>query len=132
MSNFLKYEEFINKKEPLIESEDLSFLNYEEFLLEKKWNKDVESSHLKNLKYDSDTRVLEIEFNNGSVYQYQEVPKGVFRDLSMEHNILQKIGKGIAKGARKLFGRDAVDEGTFGTRFWDLIRRGGYEYKKVR
>jgi hypothetical protein len=105
---------------------------YEEYLItEKKWNKEVESSHLRDLKYDSETKILEIEFHDGSIYKYKDVPKGVFRDLAMEHNILQKIGKGIVKGAKKLFGK-SVEEGTYGTRFWELIRRGEYKFEKIK
>jgi hypothetical protein len=108
------------------------FLKYEEFLLEKKWEKDVKSSHLVSMDYDSDTEILEIEFYDGSLYRYKSVPKEVWRELSLEKNLLQKIGGGIAKGAKKLFGKDVVDEGTFGTRFWSLIRRGGYQYEKIK
>ena len=111
---------------------------FEEFLfesqkliLEKEYTKDVESSHLVSIDYDSDTEILEIEFHDGSVYQYSKVPKSIWRELSLEKNLLQKIGSGVAKGAKKLFGKDTVDEGTFGTRFWSMIRRGGYEYKKL-
>lgn len=108
-----------------------SFLKYDEFLLEKKWNKEVESSHLENIKYDSDTKILEIEFLNGSVYQYKDVPKNVFQELAEEHGILKRIGRGISKGAKKLIGKE-TNEGTYGTRFWELIRRGGYEYSKIK
>ena len=108
------------------------FLKYEEFLLEKKWEKEVKSSHLVSMEYDSDTEILEIEFHDGSIYQYNKVPKSIWRELSLEKNLLQKIGGGIAKGAKKLFGKDAVDEGTFGTRFWTMIRKGGYDYKKIK
>ena len=105
---------------------------YEEYLItEKKWEKEVKSSHLVSMDYDSDTEVLEIEFHDGSKYKYMDVPKSIWRELSLEKNLLQKIGGGIAKGARKLFGKDEVDEGTFGTRFWTLIRRGGYKYEKL-
>ena len=98
--------------------------------VEKKWSKDVESSHLDELKYDDDTQILEITFNNGSTYRYKSVPKSVYKELAEEQNILRKIGSGIVKGAKKLFGRQ-VEEGTYGTRFWELIRRGGYEYEKI-
>ena len=108
------------------------FLKYDEFLLEKKWNKEVESSHLVSMDYDSNTEILEIEFHDGSVYQYSKVPKSIWRELSLEKNVLQKIGAGVEKGARKLFGKDAIDEGTFGTRFWSLIRRGDFDYKKIK
>ena len=108
------------------------FLKYDEFLLEKKWNKEVESSHLVSMDYDSNTEILEIEFHDGSVYQYSKVPKSVWRELSLEKNVLQKIGAGVEKGARKLFGKDAIDEGTFGTRFWSMIRKGDFDYKKIK
>lgn len=108
-----------------------SFLRYDEFLFEKSYSKSVESSHIKDMKYDSETKVLEIEFNNGSVYEYSKVPKKVYLDLVEERNVLAKIGKGIIKGAKKLFGKK-VEEGTYGTRFWSLIRNGDYDYKKVK
>ena len=107
-----------------------TFLKYEEFLFEKIWNKEVESSHLKEMNYDSDTEILEIEFQNGSRYQYKKVPEKVFKELAEEQNILRKLGRGIMRGAKKLFG-GKVGEDTFGTRFWELIRNGNYEYKKI-
>jgi protein involved in ribonucleotide reduction len=119
--SFLKYDQFI------IES---STHNKHIMLVEKKRSKDVESSHLDELKYDDDTQILEITFNNGSTYRYKSVPKSVYKELAEEQNILRKIGSGIVKGAKKLFGKQ-VEEGTYGTRFWELIRRGGYEYEKI-
>jgi hypothetical protein len=119
--SFLKYDQF------LIET---ASTNKHNMIVEKRWNKSVESSHLKEMNYDDDTKILEIEFNNGSKYRYKEVPKGVYRELAEEQNILKKIGSGIVKGAKKLFGKQ-VEEGTYGTRFWDLIRRGDYEYEKI-
>lgn len=113
-------------------TEESTFYNFDEFLLEKKFQKEVESSHLADLRYDSDTEILEIDFLNGSTYKYKGVPKDIYKKLALEKNILQKIGAGVEKGARKLFGKDQVDEGTFGTRFWELIRRGGYSYEKIK
>jgi hypothetical protein len=108
-----------------------TFLRHDEFLLEKVWNKNVKSSHLKELKYDNNTKILEVEFLNGSSYKYKEVPEKVFKELAEEQNILNKLGRGIMKSAKKLFGKD-TNEGTFGTRFWELIRRGNYEYEKIK
>ena len=119
--SFLKYDEF------LIES---ATINKHIMITEKTYEKSVESSHLKELKYDDNTKILEIEFNNGSKYQYFEVPKKLYQELAEEQNILRKIGSGIAKGAKKLFGKQ-VKEGTYGTRFWDLIRRGDFKYEKM-
>lgn len=74
----------------------------------------LKSRHLVSLEYDTDTEILEIEFHDGSVYQYQNVPKSVYQDLSQDKGILKKIRGGIAKGDRKLLEKE-VDEGTFGT-----------------
>jgi uncharacterized protein YuzE len=106
--------------------------SYDDYLiLEKKWNRKIESSHLVNYKYDSETKILEIEFHNGAIYQYEDVPKDVFKDFSKETSVIGKIGGGIAKAAKKLFGKGEIDEGTYGTRFWETIRRGGYKYKRI-
>jgi len=41
----------------------------------------VISSNLKSVGYDPKTRVLEIEFLNGAVYQYDNVPLEVYKGL---------------------------------------------------
>ena len=41
----------------------------------------VNSRDLKSVGYDPDTRILEIEFNNGGVYQYANVPSSVYTGL---------------------------------------------------
>ena len=107
-----------------------TFQTCEDFLLEKKWEKDVQSSHLNEIEYDSDSEELTVTFWNGDKYKYFDVPKTIFREFADEKTFLGKLGSGIAKGAKKLFGKE-VDEGTYGKRFWSLIRRGGYEYKKI-
>jgi len=43
--------------------------------------KRVDSSNLKAIGYDSQTRILEIEFKDGSVYQYSDVPESVYNGL---------------------------------------------------
>ena len=107
-----------------------TFLKYDEFLFEKSYSKEVKSSHLKEMNYDSDTKILEIEFLNGSRYQYKNVPEKVYKELAEEQNILRKLGRGVMRGAKKLFGSE-MGEDTFGGRFWELIRKGNYEYKKI-
>ena len=39
----------------------------------------VESSSLASVGYEERTRTLEVEFHNGGVYQYLEVPASVHR-----------------------------------------------------
>ena len=41
----------------------------------------VSSSNIASIGYDSDRRVLEIEFLNRSVYQYFSVPENLFNGL---------------------------------------------------
>lgn len=45
----------------------------------------VESSNIASIGYDEDTNTLEIEFHNGGVYQYFDVPFAVYDGL-MEAN----------------------------------------------
>lgn len=41
----------------------------------------VRSSALRSVRYDEEQRVLEIEFSNGAVYQYFDVPAEVYSEL---------------------------------------------------
>ena len=41
----------------------------------------VTSSNLHSVGYDLDSQTLEVEFNNGSVYQYSNVPQGEYDAL---------------------------------------------------
>jgi KTSC domain len=41
----------------------------------------VSSSSIASVGYDSDSSTLEIEFNNGSIYQYFDVSENVFNEL---------------------------------------------------
>jgi hypothetical protein len=41
----------------------------------------VQSSNLKSVGYDAESKTLEVEFHDGGVYQYFNVPAVVHRDL---------------------------------------------------
>ena len=41
----------------------------------------VESSNLASIGYDAANEILEVEFNHGGVYQYFDVPEGVYQEL---------------------------------------------------
>ena len=41
----------------------------------------VKSVILRSVGYDASTKILEIEFQNGLVYQFLEVPPKVYKDL---------------------------------------------------
>ena len=44
----------------------------------------VASSNLASVGYDSATETLEVEFLNGSIYQYFNVPKNMYDQLMQE------------------------------------------------
>jgi hypothetical protein len=41
----------------------------------------VDSSHIRAIGYDSDNAILEIEFKDGAVYEYYEVPQYVYDEF---------------------------------------------------
>ena len=41
----------------------------------------VSSSNLKSVGYDPKSKILEVEFNSGSIYQYTGVPESVIQGL---------------------------------------------------
>lgn len=41
----------------------------------------VESSNISSIGYDEGSSTLEIEFNNGTVYQYFDVPESVYKGI---------------------------------------------------
>jgi len=43
--------------------------------------KNVESSHILSIGYDENSKILEVEFKGKKVYQYKQVPKGVYENL---------------------------------------------------
>jgi hypothetical protein len=42
----------------------------------------IASSSLASIGYDSKAAILEVEFTNGRIYQYADVPKIIFKALS--------------------------------------------------
>lgn len=43
----------------------------------------IDSTNLKSAKYNTETKLLEIAFQNGSVYEYNDVPWSVFTKFRM-------------------------------------------------
>lgn len=65
----------------------------------------VSSSNIASIGYDPDRRVLEIEFLNGSVYQYFGVPESLYRGL--------------------------MNASSHGSYFDSYIKKGGFSYNRV-
>ncbi|MBU3226791.1 KTSC domain-containing protein [Clostridium algidicarnis] len=41
----------------------------------------VSSSNVYSIGYDANTKTLEVQFNNGSIYQYYDVPQSIYSGL---------------------------------------------------
>ncbi|MCO6453562.1 MAG: KTSC domain-containing protein [Caldilineales bacterium] len=66
----------------------------------------VSSSNLASVGYDPQRQVLEIEFRNGSVYQYFGVPQSIYSGLMA-----------------------AASHGRY---FDAFVKKGGYRYQRIR
>lgn len=65
----------------------------------------VTSSNLKSVGYDASSQTLEIEFHHGGIYEYYNVPSGIYEGL--------------------------MNASSHGTYFDANIKKGGYIYNKV-
>ena len=63
----------------------------------------VVSSNIESIGYDSNSKILEVEFTNMSVYRYYEVPEDVYEELMAAESkgsyLYQKI-KGVYRYER--------------------------------
>lgn len=41
----------------------------------------VSSSNLKSVGYDDSSKILEVQFKNGLIYQYENVPLNIYKEL---------------------------------------------------
>lgn len=81
-----------NPKENSISAEELEIINQEEKLLNRT---PTTSSNIASIGYESDSQTLEIEFLNGGVYQYFDVPQHIYRDLMDANSIGQYHAQNI-------------------------------------
>ena len=68
--------------------------------------KRVSSSNLSSVGYDDTNEILEIEFNNGGIYQYFDVPSSIYEAL--------------------------MNASSHGTYFDRNIKKAGYRFKKIQ
>lgn len=47
----------------------------------------VQSSNLKSIGYDSNTSTLEVEFNNGAIWQYYDVLESTYYELKSASSV---------------------------------------------
>lgn len=55
----------------------------------------VESSQMKSIGYDPATQVMEVEFSNGRIYQYDNVPANIHADFMEAKSKGAFLGKHI-------------------------------------
>ena len=55
----------------------------------------VASSQLSSVGYDQDTRKLEIQFKNGSIYEYDDVPPETHKELMSSRSTGEYFNKNI-------------------------------------
>ena len=46
----------------------------------------IESSNLTKASYNTETKLLDVEFKNGAKYQYEEVPHQIFTRMRMSES----------------------------------------------
>ena len=68
--------------------------------------KSVESSNLASVGYDVNSSILEVEFNNGGIYQYSNVPSRVYEGL--------------------------MNADSHGSYFDKNVKKAGYSFRKIR
>lgn len=57
----------------------------------------IQSSNIRSSKYNTEDKTLLIEFNNDSVYQYNEVPWEIFTKLRMAESQGKYFNSNISK-----------------------------------
>ena len=60
----------------------------------------VISSNVASAGYDPNTMTVEVEFKNGSVYQYFDVPEAVYRDLMRASSVGTFLNQNIKNSYR--------------------------------
>jgi len=58
---------------------------------------EIKSSNIKKTEYDTDTKEMIVEFNNGMRYEYQDVPHAVYTKFRMSPSQGKFFSTDIAK-----------------------------------
>jgi len=67
---------------------------------------EVASSNVASIGYDPDARILDVEFNGGTVYRYHEVPSDVHSELMRADS----IGRHLNRFVKGVFRCERLDE----------------------
>jgi len=58
---------------------------------------EIQSSNVKHTEYDTETKKLLVEFNNGHKYEYDEVPHQVYTQFRMAESQVKFFSSKIVK-----------------------------------
>jgi hypothetical protein len=58
---------------------------------------EIKSTNLKHAKYDTEEKSLVVEFNNGTIYEYENVPWELFTKFRMAESQGSFFSKNIAR-----------------------------------
>lgn len=58
---------------------------------------EIKSSNLKKTEYDTETKLMIVEFNNGTKYEYQDVPHQIYTRFRMSESQGKFFSTDIAK-----------------------------------
>jgi hypothetical protein len=58
---------------------------------------EIQSSNIKKTEYDTETKNLLVTFNNGAIYEYQEVPHQLYTQFRMSESQGKFFSSKIAK-----------------------------------
>lgn len=86
----------------------------------------LNSSNVYGFNYDPRSNRLKVRFNNGGVYQYEGVPSQIYKMFAS--GAVPAKTEGQNKWG--VWWRGKVP--SLGATFYELIRQGGYDYRKLR
>ena len=72
------------------------------------------SSNLRALGYDSETRQLEAHFKGGGQYKYDEVPRDLWEEID---DLIRRRNEG--------------EDVSVGSSFYKKVIKGGFKYEKI-
>ena len=64
------------------------------------WISTPQSSNISRFKYDSRIQTLTIEFNNGSVYDYYDIPESIYKGMQSAESKGSYLATNIKKKYR--------------------------------
>lgn len=65
----------------------------------------VDSSNIESIGYDAGSKILEVEFKNGGIYQYKGIPQKIYNEL-MEAD---SVGSFLHRLIKNVYGCERIE-----------------------